>query len=215
MPPIKLQPPKWRNVPDYCASCGYSLSGLSSPGSCPECGFLFDEHTLIMIGIPRRGSSTSPRRRVAWAVVLSAGVLWLNCWGLMGLEPAMFLALGLGWLVGLIALLATGKRERSVTQPLIFAAGGFGLASDADTDAGRTLQRWSAVNAYRFERIGASWYRVQLGRDRHTSDPSVPRALRAVKFEAGVRCADEDADRVRVTLAHHLHAQTYNADRLY
>lgn len=204
MPPITLQPPEWREVPEFCAGCGYALQGLASPGSCPECGLRFDEQTLVMIGIPRRGSTTSPMRRVLWGVVLVGGVVWLNGLGFMAFEPTVFLVLGLGWLIGLIALLATGKRERSATQPLIFSAGGFGLASDAQTDAGRTLQTWAEVDGYRFTRLGAKWYRLQLGHEapHRRDDPSA--ALRTVTFEAGVRCSDEDADRVRETLTHHL-----------
>ncbi len=211
MPPITLQPPAWREVPEYCAGCGYALEGLPSPGSCPECGLRFDEQTLVMIGIPRRGSTTSPARRMLWGVVLVGGVVWLNCLGFVVFEPMVFLVLGLGWLIGLIALLATGKRERSATQPLIFAAGGFGLASDAQTEAGRTLRPWSEVNAYRFTRIGANWYRLQLGRADHAPAGEAVDKLDAVKFEAGVRCSDQDADRVRETLAHHLQHNPLNA----
>ncbi|MEM1027419.1 MAG: hypothetical protein AAGJ38_04990 [Planctomycetota bacterium] len=208
MPPIKLQDPEWHTLPEFCASCGYSLIGLNTPGTCPECGLAFDEHTLVMIGIPRRGSTTSPLRRLAWGIVIGAGVLWLNCIGFVAFEPMIFLVLGLGWLVGLIALLATGKRERSATQPLIFTAGGFGLASDAQTQAGRTLQPWSDVNNFRLTRIGAQWFRLQIGLS-HPTDPGWGLGLghsklSTVKFEAGVRCNDEHADRVCETLTHHL-----------
>jgi len=204
MAPIKLKPPEWREVPEHCANCGYSLEGLSSPGTCPECGFRFDAHTLVMIGIPRRGRTASPMRRTAWGVVLGVAVVWLHCLGFATFEPTVFFAVGVGWLIGLIALLATGKRERSVTQPIIFAAGGFGLASDADTETGRTLLPWSAVNGYTFDRIGANWYRLQLGQLRAPVLNQAAAGWQSVKFEAGVRCADELADRVRDTLAHHI-----------
>lgn len=195
-------------MPEHCAACGYSLSGLGTPGSCPECGLPYDDQTLVMIGMPRRGSTLTPMRRFLWGVVIAVGVLWMNCIGFITIEPMIFMIAGVGWLIGLIALLATGKRERSATQPIIFTAGGFGLASDADTDAGRTLQPWSDVNLFRFERVGANWYRIKLlWSDAPDSDHGRIKS-RSVKFEAGVRCGDEDADRVRATLTHHLRQQS-------
>jgi len=199
MASLKLRPPEWQRVPEYCPGCSYALTGLSPPGTCPECGLAFDEHTLVMIGIPRRGSSTSPIRRVLWGVVIAVGAVWSNLVGfLLIFEPAMLLLTGVLWIGGAIALLATGKkRERSATQPIIFTSGGFGLASDEHTDAGAVFSSWENVNGFNLKRLGPNWYRLQLGKSPFPNPTVFEVDLASVKFQAGVCCTEEQAHRVR------------------
>lgn len=204
MATIKLRPPEWQEAPEFCVGCGYALRGLESPGVCPECGTAFDRHTMTLVGIPRRGSATSPARRVAWGLVLAAGVVWVQCLGFAFLEPTAFLAVGAAWLAGLIALFLTGKRERSPTQPIIFTAGGFGLASDEQTDAGSTLIPWDQVSGFELKRVGAAWYRLRLGRAAAPNPEGVAGRVVSARFDAGVQIRAEDEARVRATLEHHL-----------
>ncbi|MBB6428903.1 hypothetical protein [Algisphaera agarilytica] len=140
---------------------------------------------------------------------MAVALLWLNCIGFFVIDPTIFGIVGVGWIIGLIAMLSTGKRERSATQPLIFTAGGFGIASDETTDASRTLQSWSEVNCFNLTRIGAKWYRLRIGNAKDPERIHTDGQLRSVKFEAGVRCDDDQANRVRDTITHHLRHYSY------
>jgi len=55
-----LPDPQWSQAASICIACGYSLSGLSATGKCPECGASYEAFQLVLAGIPRRSGSGGP-----------------------------------------------------------------------------------------------------------------------------------------------------------
>jgi uncharacterized protein YjiS (DUF1127 family) len=72
-------PPELSTVPtSICPNCGYSLIGLNSIGTCPECGRSFDQSEMILYGWARGSHETvanAKKSRVAWVAVSSLLVL--------------------------------------------------------------------------------------------------------------------------------------------
>lgn len=209
MATIKLVRPEWVDVPEYCPGCSYALQGLSTPGRCPECGLPFDDQTMTVIGIPRRSATISPWRRVAWIVLFVTGYVGSQLFVLLVAAPLLLLAFVILWVTGLIYMLKTSKRERSATQPIIFSAGGFGIASDDDYEAGNALVNWTEVNTYRLKRISHRWYHLKLGKTMAYDPLDHSAKLGNVKFEMGFACTEEDEPFVRETLQHHLDHQSW------
>jgi len=78
---------------DACHHCGYELTGLPDRGTCPECGKLYDKHSVY-----RGQQKNEPAflRHMTWVGLGAFTLVVLMCGG--------FLSFQSGWSVGVIAL---------------------------------------------------------------------------------------------------------------
>jgi hypothetical protein len=54
-----------------CTACGYSLQGLDESGTCPECGALFNQQTIVLRGYARGQMSNVSNARPFMAFVFA------------------------------------------------------------------------------------------------------------------------------------------------
>ncbi len=184
-----------------CPQCSYSFQGLPAAGRCPECGFVYDDSTFVLDGISRGVSTMNPWRVAGWiyiGVFASFGpqlVLPLVFGRAGGSELAIVLAIfAVIWLVVLIWLLATGKKEKRGMEPFLFASGGFGSCGDltAESNEKPILTPWRDVDTVLLEQKGKTWFRLRIGRE-----GSRPGTFYQTALDAGVRCDSEGARHVR------------------
>jgi len=68
-----------------CPNCGYSLLGLESIGTCPECGRSYDQSEMILYGWARGSHETvsnAKRSRLIWVMISSLLLLLFSSPGL-------------------------------------------------------------------------------------------------------------------------------------
>jgi len=79
-------------IDERCPTCQYPLFGLPSPGACPECGFAFDQHTLLWgkrnkAGKYERFVAVTPTGIVIHRDGTSRTVVWKDLRGLSSWPP--------------------------------------------------------------------------------------------------------------------------------
>lgn len=188
-----------------CPKCQYSLRGLPNAGRCPECGFTYDDETFMLYGIVRGMAKTSGGRKAAWIFVGAAGSFAPACVAPVLFAPGGAVWLGLGgliWLIVLIYLLATSKKDQP-HQPLLFARGGFGTCAGANpSDDAVRLVGWEMVDAVELNRVSPTWRRLRIGTRGRRGQ------LSNVKLDAGISADEDNARRVvhliekRIAAAH-------------
>ncbi len=179
--------------------CGYRLTGLAAPGRCPECGTPFPDRHLVLYGVPRSTAGTSLFRRCAWAVLITASVIFAYVWELVLFSSLiMLLTIGASLAAGLMALLLTSRRERAGYERFVVSP--VGIARLPMNDPGdnerfdSVIVPWSGATAVELKRISPVWYRIRAGMTAGGG------RMTSVVFDAGVRCPDELAPEVRSTL---------------
>lgn len=205
----QLPDPAWHAAPKACLGCGYPLGDLAGKSTCPECGTSYDAATIVLYGVPRGGTASSPARRFLWFVVAIYNILLLQLWFLVIQVSAFFLLLCVvAGIAGLGAMIATSKRERRGVERLIL---GTTHVFRAVTDLGKHAAQDSAsldavaipfsqITGFRLDRVSAYWYRLRLG----TLSPAG--VLEKVVLDVGVRCRDEDAQPLRQALSERVQA---------
>lgn len=196
-----LQDPVWTDAADTCVGCGYSLSGLSAPGRCPECGAPYGTGQLVLTGIVRVSRPTSPFRRAAWLAVIGGAVLLSMLWPiLLAFQAVLLLVLFLAMVGGIIALWVTGPRERSGVERLVLTPAGIAriaLRAASDRAAWDSLfTPFDGANSVEFKRVSPVWRQVRLSVVTPGPAGTGSRPNRRRVFEAGFRCADSHAPEV-------------------
>jgi len=189
-----LPDPLWTALPQRCLSCNYLLTGLSSPGRCPECGFQWGEQTLILNGVANSSTGTPLWRKVSMAVSGLCAVGMSMFWPVLFFLPPMVGTFLVVVCIGvLIYLIASGKRQRRGVEQFIFVDKQFAQCAVADCDeADNLLYDWQQINRVELKRISPVWYRLRLGWI-HESH----RYMSRVVLSIGFRCPDELAESVK------------------
>ncbi len=207
-----------RHLPDptfyieTCVRCGYDMRHAAAPQPCPECGALFDPQALMLAGVPRRTTTVSPLRRMAWIGVIGAGIAIFHLWflfvvviGLIGTGISVVVVIG-----ALVVLLITGPRDRGSAERFAFTPDGVVrlplAARKAHSAYAGDFVPFALADTVYFERLSPFWRRLRIGRRVLRS-----RRLRPVVFDAGVRCTDADADRVLFTITRLVEAAAVTA----
>lgn len=80
----------------HCPLCNYALTGLPSPDACPECGFRYDESTMLWMGNPRTRQRATLTKFVSIWLILMLGGLWLGGFSLSASNILLSVPLLLG-----------------------------------------------------------------------------------------------------------------------
>jgi hypothetical protein len=199
-----LPDPDWTDAAIACTGCGYSLRGLPVPGRCPECGHGYEARQLILAGIPAAIAPGSPMRGIAWAAIITLGVVQAYTTMLQVAFLHWTVPLGLVTLIvgAVVAMLLTGPRERRGTERFCITPAGLArLPAHFDPASARfdnAMIPWSSCDAVDLKRISPVWRRLRIGR-------AAPNGkLTDVRFQAGIRCPDAAADIVLSTIRQYL-----------
>jgi hypothetical protein len=206
-----LPDPQWSNAVPICVVCGYSLTGLPTNGQCPECGAHYEAAQLVLAGVPRNSTNTSWQRKVIWAVLMVFGTIHAYTWTLQVFRyPILFLVISAALAGAVIAMLATGPRERRGTERFIIAPSGIARVAANFDPAARRLDTvfipWGHADAVNLQRISPFWRRLRIGQ----LSEGLHGPMRNIIFDAGIRCPDKDDDSVRTLIQNYLQ----NARRL-
>lgn len=194
-----LADPRWTAADPICIACQYQLAGLASEGLCPECGTAYTARRLELQGIPSAISGGKWWRRLVWIGLIVVGGVLSQFWpfllllgGGFGAWAALFVFVLL--VVGIIAMIATSKRERRGSERLIFTPAGIGqlplkpAAEGVQVDS--VFMPWGAANSVELKRVSAFWRTLRIGAVARPGAPMTP------IFRAGVRCPDAAAEEV-------------------
>lgn len=181
-----------------CIQCGYDIASLPSPGRCPECGLDFGV-SIVLEGVARVSHGMSTYRKLAWAIVVVAAiVLWLGMGFLILLNPIVAFAAAASTLGGMLALFATGARERRGKEQFILTTHGVGRlpipkfgqrVSYRQSEVDFTP--WIQADVVRLDPVSRVWCRVRIGA---VSDAE--NGIRAIEFDAGFRCPGDMLENV-------------------
>lgn len=193
-----LPDPFWSEGASICIGCGYSLDGLAAPGSCPECGVGFEAKQLVLAGIVRSASGGRWWRTLLWVTFGILAYIHSVTWVFqVAFSWAFFLFNTIVIVGGIIAMVKTGKRERSGTERLVISPGGIARLPMAFEPGGERLDSvlvgWGRADGVVLDRVSPVWKRLRVGRWEG-------RRLREVVIDAGVRCPDAMDDMVRRTI---------------
>ena len=100
---------------------------------------------------------------------------------------------GVAWVVVVVYLLVTGKREKRGMDRFFFAPDGFGQCAALQESNVETpmFRSWSRTHAVRLERRSPRWHRLRIG-----SAISPDADLHTIYFDALVRCDESQAAQV-------------------
>jgi len=146
-------------------------------------------------GISRGMSTMSLGRKLGWIFMglLTAYGPMISILGLMT-PDFIFVSVGLFviWVVGLVYLIATGKREKKGVESFLFAAGGFGSCTSFNaTDGAVDLKSWHDVHDIELKRYGPMWRRLIIG----TRSPDTGKFIISA-LDAGIQCSDAQAQEI-------------------
>ncbi len=83
MPDFIDSPDPLASPPRWCPECGYAMLGLPAAGRCPECGWGYDEQTVVLYGRRLRGAERSARRWTPADRVVGVVLGWVIAFGFL------------------------------------------------------------------------------------------------------------------------------------
>lgn len=201
--PTFLPDPAWVDHPDSCLVCGYSLEGAPEL-RCPECGSPFEKKQLVLHGVMRTRSHSSPLRKWLWFFCVAFGIAVAYLWPLIFMYARWALFPFLGWLALFAWLLISSPRERSGKERFIITKAGIARVQAAPQRAGTSPDsifiRWDNADAAHLQRVSKVWRRLRIGR--LDGNRLVDHIL-----DAGVRCPEDQAEMVRATIQEYLNGK--------
>jgi hypothetical protein len=202
----ELPNPAWLASTAICVGCDYKLEGLAAAGLCPECGAPFDAATLILYGVPRTSTASSPLRRLLWIIVVTTFIVTISLWPvLLRISGYLLLVTLIATVGGVIVLIAGSRRERSGIEKIVISQSHLvRVASDLRSTKSSGAEQanpdpiripWAGVSGFRLDRISSVWYRLRIG------ESSPVGVLERVQLDAGVRCPDAQVQELRMVLS--------------
>ena len=161
---IKIVPPQVLPAPERCLCCGYNLSGLSLPVTCPECGAKAGASLLVLkIVIHKLGRGQSWKRWV-WIIIGATAYFSMTFLGLfVFINPWVTLGIPTVLVMATIVMLLISPRDRKGSAWLIAGTSGVGIVRDPNQAAMDDIF-WPQSTLYHIniERLGPTWCQLQI-----------------------------------------------------
>lgn len=168
-----------------CLGCGYSLSGLSAGGLCPECGLSIPDpaKTVLLYGTAKN-QETVVWRQVVWVVLGLYGFVFSQGFFYAMTQGYLWAVVFAGFVLvaSLIAMLMTGTAKKTAVECFAFTTAGLGRSSPKGDEGARSFQPWRGHVVVEMPRVGAMWSKLKVF--------EFTDGERRVMLEAGVRCPD-------------------------
>ncbi len=174
-------------VLERCPLCDYDVRRLPTNHTCPECGFEYDEDTIVLPCWVTKGGRESWQRRLAVLPISLLGVLLALCIGLF-VPPN---AVGVTFIVTIVvvALAGTFIMRRLFPKPakhqLILTLSPSGIGVRMRMTGKGTQTPWNDISSVRLRKLGGNLHRLTLRQHR-------PRWIR--KIPASVLFETDKAD---------------------
>ena len=161
-----------------CPLCDYDLKGLPTEHKCPECGYEYDDATIVLPCWTGKGKRTSWRQRLLLVVVVICGILALLLVGGLPTLPPLVVFLGLLVYLAFLILIAnylakTFIRRRGKTDAIV-AVSGVGLGIRTKLDEPGSIASWKEYESVKIRRVGREIHALMLYRRRGTGRGPVP-----------------------------------------
>lgn len=174
-------------VLDSCPLCEYDLRGLPSPHTCPECGFEYDEATIVLpCWVTKQGRESWQRRTFQMVVITTLGLSVLCLAG--SLVTRTNPAIGFVLVVLLFIIIAIGsgyvsKRlfPRAAKSEVVLTISPSGIGCRTRIRSMSAISPWDEFKSVGIRSAGGGLHRLKLRRRRTGKLPKIPLS---VLFEA-------------------------------
>ena len=161
-----------------CPLCDYDLKGLPTEHKCPECGYEYDNATIVLPCWTSKGKRTSWLTRMFLLSIVGLGILALLLLsGLPTLPPlVLFLSLPiyLTFLILIAYYLAKTLIRRKGKPDAVVAISGVGLGIRTKPDEPGSIASWNEYESVKIRRVGREVHALMLYRRRGTGRGPVP-----------------------------------------
>ena len=161
-----------------CPLCDYDLKGLPTEHKCPECGYEYDNATIVLPCWTSKGKRTSWRQRLFLVVVVVCGISALLLVGGLPTLPPLVLFLGLATYLALLILIANYLAKTLIRckgkSDAVIAISAIGLGIRAKLDEPGSITSWNEYESVKIRRAGRELHALMLYRRRRTGRGPVP-----------------------------------------
>lgn len=155
-----------------CPLCDYDLKGLPTEHKCPECGYEYDNATIVLPCWTSKGKYTSWLQRVFLLAVVVCGILPLFLLSGRPTPAPIVLFLGLPiyllFLIMIARYLAKTLIRRTGKPDAVVAISAVGLGVRANLDEPGSTASWNEYESVKIRRAGRELHALMLYRRRGT-----------------------------------------------
>ena len=161
-----------------CPLCDYDLKGLPTEHKCPECGYEYDNATIVLPCWTSKGKRISWRQRLFVVVVVVCGISALLLVGGLLTLPPLVIFLGLATYLALLILIANYLAKtlirRKGKSDAVVAISAIGLGIRAKLDEPGSIASWNEYESAKSRRAGRELHALMLYRRRGIGRGPVP-----------------------------------------
>ncbi|MEE8154781.1 MAG: hypothetical protein V3T53_07435 [Phycisphaerales bacterium] len=161
-----------------CPLCDYDLKGLPTEHKCPECGYEYDNATIVLRCWTSKGKRTSWLARLFLPSIVGLGILALLLLGGLPTLPPLVLFLGLPIYLAFLILIAYYVAKilvrRKGKPDAVVAISAVGLGIRANLDEPGSIASWNEYESVKIRRAGRELHALMLYRRRGTGRGPVP-----------------------------------------